>query len=113
MGPNLIYKFNNSTMAKGLFIRWLQDVDCFDRHMNLTFRKQSTFTTPVGATVSLLGLFLFLIFFTVRTLQLVDGSNPFFTMLTFENSVNQIDLNRLDFFFAIERVDPRYGRIQA
>jgi len=44
---------------------------------------------------------------------LIEDSDPFFTMLTSEDSTTELDLNKLEFFFAIEQLEPRFGLVSA
>ena len=47
----------------------------------------------------------------MRTIQIVDGDDPFFTMKTMGKDNDKFDLTTLNFFFAIEQIDPRVGSI--
>ena len=55
-----------------------------------------------------------LIFMFIRTSKLISESDPFFTMTTqaLEDSNDFIDLWELGFMFAVEKIDPRIGRIE-
>ena len=67
----------------------------------------------MGAVFSCLTLTGFLIFFLVRTSQLINSDNPNLTMISMAANGQSIDLYELNFFFAIENVDPKVGRISA
>ena len=56
----------------------------------------------------------FMISFTVnRTIKLVSKDDPFFSMLAMAAEENEIDLWDLNFMFAVEKLDPRVGRVNA
>ena len=56
----------------------------------------------------------FMISFTVnRTIKLWSKDDPFFSMLAMAAEENEIDLWQLNFMFAVEKLDPRVGRINA
>lgn len=58
--------------------------------------------------------FALMISFTVnRCVKLVDASDPFFSMLTMASEDEQIDLWELNYMFAVEKLDPRVGRVKA
>ena len=56
---------------------------------------------------------LFIGFFVMQTLKLYGGKDPFFSMMTMANDDRLIDLYKMDFFFAIEKPDPKMATVKA
>ena len=56
---------------------------------------------------------LFASFAIVRTMTLVSSTDPFLSMMAQEVTDPSIDLWDLDYFWAIEKPDPRVGRVEA
>lgn len=54
---------------------------------------------------------MFIGFFVVRTSKIATNDDPFFSMTTMGQEDNLIDLHELKFFFAIEKLDPKVGRV--
>ena len=88
-------------------------IDIFGETVRFKFQGRDKYSTPVGAVISCLTLTGFLIFFLVRTAQLFSSENPNLTMISMAADGQSIDLYDLNFFFAIENIDPRAGRISA
>lgn len=57
---------------------------------------------------------LFLILFvTTRSIKLFGGYDPLFSMIpTPYDPAQTIDLASLKYFFAVEQIDPKYGRLE-
>ena len=51
-------------------------------------------------------------FFIVRTSKLISMEDPFFSMTTMALFSQEIDLYKLDFYFAVEEMPPEVGRVQ-
>ena len=77
------------------------------------FQSKSRFQTPIGGLISCLTLTLFTSFFVVCTIRLVSKSDPFFSMITIGCDMDAVDLQQLQFFFAIEKPAPHLGRVNA
>ena len=48
-----------------------------------------------------------------RTVKLVSKDDPFFSMLAMAAEEDEVDLWSLKFMFAVEKLDPRVGRVSA
>ena len=88
-------------------------VDIFGANVEFTFKGQKNFTTVIGAVISAIMFALFISFFAVRTSKLVSHEDPFLSMMAKEPDEGAIDLWELDYFFAVEKPDPRVGRLYA
>lgn len=55
---------------------------------------------------------IFLGFFIIRTLKIATLDDPFFSMTHMGVESTIIDLTKLEYFFAIESLDPRIGRVK-
>ena len=88
-------------------------MDAYGSPVELTFQNKSKYQTSLGATITLLLYFALLSFVGQRTMKLISASDPFFSMTRQANDDSQgpIDLWALGFMFAVEKIDPRYGRI--
>ena len=84
----------------------------FGESVHLKFQGKDKFTTPVGAVISCLTLSMFFSFFIVRTMQLMNSDNPNLTMVAMASDEESINLHQHQFFFAIQEVDPKVGRIE-
>lgn len=52
------------------------------------------------------------IFFAVRTRKLLGGYDPFFAMISKPAEAGEtIDLWALEYMFAVQKLDPKYGHI--
>ena len=54
---------------------------------------------------------LFTAFLVVRTQKLVNYDEPYLSVTTTEADGSQIDLYAMEYFFAVEKPDPRIGRV--
>ena len=88
-------------------------MDAYGSPVELTFQNKSKYQTSLGATITLLLYFALLSFVGQRTMKLISANDPFFSMTRQANDASQgpIDLWALGFMFAVENIDPRYGRI--
>ena len=58
-------------------------------------------------------LALFLAFMTIRTQKLVSFDEPYLSTMTEKAEGRIVDLFELDFFFAVEKPDPRVAYVEA
>mgnify|MGYP000928606412 CR=1 FL=1 len=58
-------------------------------------------------------LIMFAVFLVMRTTKLVSREDPFFSMLHMGSPDQDIDLFQLNHFFAVQKLDPRAGRLVA
>ena len=62
-------------------------------------------------TIAALGLFAAFSF--VKTTKLLSQDDPFVGMVTVPKVDDKINLNELNYLFALEKTDPRYARVKA
>ena len=55
----------------------------------------------------------FITFLAQRTMKFAKRDDPFFSMTLLPSDYEVVDLWNLDFYFAIEDLDPRIGKIRA
>ena len=90
----------------------LKDFDHFGQPIRFTFKDKKAFNTVCGGVVSIFcGLFLLMLLF-VRTSKLVTKDDPFFTSTTMARQYETVDLWKLGYNLAIEKIDPTVGRIE-
>ena len=54
----------------------------------------------------------FLSFFVIRTIKFAKKENPYISMTTVAlDNDESVDLGALDFIFAVEKLDPKVGRV--
>ena len=67
-----------------------------------TFKRRKIFHTWVGTIITIFMVFLFLSFSLVRTLRLISGDDPFFSMITLlDDPMTEVDLVKLNYGFSI------------
>ena len=77
----------------------------------MTFQGSDQYTTNLGAAVSILCFVLLGTIAITRTIKLISGSDPIFAMAVKPQDDEAIDLWALNFMFAIESIDPKYGTL--
>ena len=90
----------------------LKKIDFFGEQVVLTFQQDSRFRSWPGTFFSCAVLNLFLVFFIIRTIKIVSLDDPFLSMTHMGVEGTPIDLKKLQYFFAIENIDPRIGRVK-
>ena len=87
----------------------------FGEKVNFTFKSEKTYTTPIGAIMSIFCIVLLGSFFMTKIQKFLSQTDPFFSMTNQTLEDNQVvtDLWGLGFFFAIEKVRPEVGNIVA
>lgn len=93
------------------FCNGLKNIDFFGEEVKLSFQSKSKFASWPGAFFSCAVYVMFIGFFVVRTGKIAMNDDPFFSMTTMGQEEDMIDLKELKFFFAIEKLDPKVGRI--
>ena len=68
----------------------------------------------MGVIFTILVLLLFLSFSLLRTLRLISGDDPFFSMITLsDDSMTEVELGKFNYRFALKKIDPTIGVIEA
>ena len=91
----------------------LKDFDGFAKTIQFTFRGQTHFSTKVGGTIYLICCILFFFLWMVKTLDLITKKDQELKMIESESNYAGLDLFELGFMFAIEKIDPRLGKVEA
>ena len=86
--------------------------DIFGERINFKFKKESKITSPIGTFFSCITMTLFLIFFINRSEKIISGSDPYVSMLVTGTESSKIDLQQMNFFFAIQKIDPTIGYVE-
>lgn len=90
-----------------------EEIDLMGQNVNLTFEQKPVFTTTCGVVVSIVCTLTLILFVTTRSIKLFGGYDPLFSMLTTPYDTEQmIDLAALKYFFAVEYIEPKYGRLE-
>ena len=97
--------------SKSLTCKGLSKIDMFGEQVNLTFKQNKTYTTKLGAMISIFCLFTMMLFFVVRTKKFITREDPFFSETTLAHDWNRIDLLSRPFMFAVENPDPRVATV--
>ena len=84
-------------------------IDMFGSQVSFTFEKNSTYTTKLGAIISIFCIALMGAFLVVRTKKLVSQDDPFFAETTLVHDWERINLLDHEFMFAVEKPDPKIG----
>ena len=101
--------------------KFLRDQDLFASNVKFTFRQlntsqeyDTTYKTTLGGALSLLCYFIFTVCISVKTKELVDGHGDAQHQMTttFLDQNVPIDLYKLNYMFALHKIDPRLGRIE-
>ena len=100
-----------SSRKSGLNCKRLQDFDFLGQKVNLTFEREEVFTTGIGLAVSIFSIVIMSLFAYTRTVKLFNRDDPLFAMSIEPYDDTTIDLWALEFMFAVEDIDPRYGRL--
>ena len=91
----------------------IKDLDFYADSLTLTFKEQTHYTTWIGAFFSTLMFILFAGFASMKTLKLVSREDPFLSTHTGpRDDTFAADLKKLDYFFAVQQLDPRAGQIE-
>ena len=89
----------------------LKNVDMFGANVEFTFQGKHRYPTVIGAIMTILIFSLCTAFLIVRTLKLVNYDDPYLSTTTTDAEGIEIDLYALQFYFAVEKPDPRVGRV--
>ena len=93
---------------------FIKSVDMYGPEPTFTFKRHKNFRTWVGACFTIFAVLLFLSFSLSRTLRLINGEDPFLSMITLpDDHESAIDLVKLSYRFGITKVDASHGRIEA
>ena len=87
-------------------------LDAFGPKVQFYYKNNKTYKSRVGTIATLLTVLAFFIYLSLQTSKLVSGKDPFQSMMTEPNDDALIELYRHNFFFAIEKLDPRVGRLR-
>lgn len=91
-----------------------KNVDFFGKPIRLSFRQKETFQTTYGGIVSTICATLMLVFLIARSYKLVSKEDPFFSTTIIASPKDFLfDLWELGFIFALSKVDPTVGRVEA
>lgn len=92
--------------------------DMFGHPIALTFKGEDTYRTACGGGISILCFILFMLFIVNRLQLLILRADPDLTMRTTKSDLsedreqNVLDLGKLGFLFAINKPEPRIGRVE-
>ena len=89
----------------------LQEIDIFGENFNLTFQGKQKYTTPFGGVVSIICFTCMIIFGTLRVQKLISKEDPNISMTTQARRSGPIDLYEHSYLFAVEKIDPKLGRL--
>ena len=98
-------------MAISIQLNLLKKIDCFAQPIYLNFKGKTHYKTYIGATVSLICISVVAIIFAIKTVDLVSKVGDEKTMIEAESKYELLDLYKLGFMFAIEKIDPRRGKV--
>lgn len=98
---------------QGCFKSVSDSFDMYGPSVTFSFKRQKKFPSGVGTVMTLLTIALMVAFIVNRTLKLLSKNDPFFSMLQMASEDKKIDLWALDYMFAVEKLDPEVGRVQA
>ena len=96
-----------------MFKKTLGCLDFFGSEVKFTLDDSVKHSTWPGIIASVVCLAAMTSFTVVRTLKLVSREDPFFSTVTKAREDDLIDLGKLGFMFAIEKIIPEYGIIYA
>ena len=95
-----------------MFANIIKSFDIFGRSIQLTFRKQSKFTSEIGGIASIFFYITLTIIITQKSLLFFDPDQATKTVTNALIDADEtIDLLDLNYRFALEQVDPRVGEI--
>ena len=90
----------------------LESFDLLGQNVNLTFERKPIFNTSYGGVISIICSTFLVLFIATRSIKLFGGYDPMLSMLpTTHKSEKFIDLGAMKYFFAVEQIDPKYGRL--
>ena len=90
----------------------LESFDLLGQNVNLTFEQKPIFNTSYGGVISIICSTFLVLFIATRSIKLFGGYDPMLSMLpTTHKSEKFIDLGAMKYFFAVEQIDPKYGRL--
>ena len=88
-------------------------MDMFGQSVKFTFKRNRSYQTCFGGTISLLCFVLMIGFISVRLQKLVSREDPFFSFTEQADGDGKVDLHELGFFFMVRNIDPSVGVIKA
>ena len=88
-------------------------IDFYGEPVQLTFNENSSFSSSCGYCMSFLTIIVFITFLSIQTQKLISLEDPFFSMMTTPRAESEaLDLGKLGYNFAVEKIDPRVGRYE-
>ena len=105
---------NEERTTRKTFGEALKSVDVYGKPVGFTFKDKSKYQTTLGAGITIVCAAMMLSFLIVCTNKLISAEDPFFSMTTRarEDASIPIDVWALGFMFAVQDIDPRFGRVQ-
>ena len=90
----------------------LKQLDLFGTTVNFTYRGDDYYTTRCGSSVTILAVTIFVILAGIKFVEFFGSTDPIEYMTEAKQPMDEkIDLDSLGFTFAIEKLDPAYGRL--
>ena len=98
-------------MLKHIKLEHVKKFDSFAKSVQFTFRGKESYATIVGGVISIICFVLFTLMFLVKTISLYSKDDPELNMYETNSDFAKLDLHSLGFMLAMEKVDPRIGKI--
>ena len=91
---------------------YLQGFDIYSQSVNFTFRGREWHSTCAGTFFSFVTFVLMITLALNRTVKFLKHDNPFLSVMTDAVTDDRIDFGALDFMFAVQKPNPRVGKIK-
>ena len=98
--------------AKNTLCSNLGRADLYGEYVQFTFQGHRAYSSPIGKCFSCLTITMFIAFFAVRSIKFWSSEDPFFAMIDQGSDYEAVDLLENGYFFAVEKIDERAGRIK-